>query len=240
MPLREAARLSQETVSLPERVYQRLRAAIIVGELAPGELLKEERLGERLGVSRTPVREALRRLGESGLVQVETNRISRVAPLDLVQLRQLGDVTAELCGMAARLAVPNLRVEDLEHLATIERELRARVSLPGTDVNEGYAQDVVEVFLDRCANPVLSSTVGSLRPHLIRLFVLYGNHLSRRGLTEQAIAVVAGATVGDAEAVGTAMRTYYQAITDALLVAAGRDLDESVPELAAAAAESSA
>jgi len=230
MPLREAARLSQETVSLPERVYQRLRAAIIAGELAPGELLKEEKLGERLGVSRTPVREALRRLGDTGLVQIETNRISRVAPLDLDQLRQTGDVIAELCGMAGRLAVPHLTADDLAHLATIEEELRERVTVPEADVSEGYAQEVVELFVTRCGNPVLKATIDGLRPHLVRLFVLFGNQLSRRGLTERAITVVSGAMAGEAEVVGAAMRHFYATITDELLAVAGDDLARAASE----------
>ena len=67
-------------------MYARLGEAILDGSLAPGERLRDHELAERLGVSRTPVREALQRLERTGLVEVAPNRYTRVTtPNDKVQ-----------------------------------------------------------------------------------------------------------------------------------------------------------
>src|SRR3954462_14309070 len=67
---------------LRDRAYVRLRDAIVGGTLAPGERLRDQELCEWLGLSRTPVREALGRLEQDGLVQTAPQRFTRVAPLD--------------------------------------------------------------------------------------------------------------------------------------------------------------
>src|SRR5579862_8519687 len=67
-----------------EEVYGKLQGWVIDGTLAPSEVLHDARIAQLLGVSRTPVREALRRLEDEGFVQTALNRWTRVAPIDLV------------------------------------------------------------------------------------------------------------------------------------------------------------
>jgi DNA-binding GntR family transcriptional regulator len=68
--------------SVVDQVYAVLRARILTGELAPGERLRQENLARELGISRTPLREALRLLATERLVTLETNRGARVTPID--------------------------------------------------------------------------------------------------------------------------------------------------------------
>lgn len=90
---------------LGDEVYQRLAQAIIDGTLPPGERLRDHDLAERLGVSRTPVREALQRLERTGLVEVVPHRYTRVSmPNDKTQ-SDLFELVAYLMGMAVRVAV---------------------------------------------------------------------------------------------------------------------------------------
>lgn len=85
-------------------VYDRLRAAIVEGRYPPGTRLVEQRLAEDLAVSRTPVREAVRRLESEGLVVVERNRGARVRPLTEAEVADLYEVRARLEAYAAELA----------------------------------------------------------------------------------------------------------------------------------------
>jgi DNA-binding GntR family transcriptional regulator len=85
-------------------VYDRLRGEIIAGALAPDERLSEPVLAARLGVSRTPVREALRRLEAETLVVEQPTGGVRVAPLDVADARQVYEVRARLEGLLARRA----------------------------------------------------------------------------------------------------------------------------------------
>jgi DNA-binding GntR family transcriptional regulator len=110
-----------------------LEEAIVSGEIAPGTILRQEQLSERYEVSRTPVREALRRLAALGLVSFVPNRGVRVRTLSRDELREAFLVRAELESLATALATPRMRREDVERLGLAEqrfseltKELRER------------------------------------------------------------------------------------------------------------------
>src|SRR5919109_493829 len=97
-----------------------LEEAIVSGELAPGTVLRQEQLSERYGVSRTPVREALRRLAALGLVSFVPNRGVRVRTLSRDELYEAFLVRAELESLATELAATRMTPEDLLELEAAE------------------------------------------------------------------------------------------------------------------------
>src|SRR3954469_2535121 len=99
---------------LRDRAYHALRDAIIDGTLAPGERLRDQELTEWLGLSRTPVRDALSRLEQDGLVQTEPQRFTRVAPLDRRAARDAFPIVAAIHALAAHLGVLRLTQADLD------------------------------------------------------------------------------------------------------------------------------
>jgi DNA-binding GntR family transcriptional regulator len=110
-----------------------IEEAIVSGELAPGTVLRQEQLSEQFQVSRTPVREALRRLAALGLVSFVPNRGVRVRTISREELHEAFMVRAELESLATEVAVPKFTAEDLAELDTAEKrfastsqELRAR------------------------------------------------------------------------------------------------------------------
>ena len=116
-----------------------IEEAIVSGELPPGTVLRQEQLSERFAVSRTPIREALRRLAALGLVSFVPNRGVRVRTLSHEELREAFLVRAELESLAAELAAPRMTEEDLAELEEAEarfseatQALRAR---PREDVD---------------------------------------------------------------------------------------------------------
>lgn len=102
-----------------ELVHERVRAAILFGEIAPGGALSQVRLAEQLGVSRIPLREALRLLEREGLVEAEVNHRVRVATLSVSDLEQLYAMRMQLEALGTRLTVPRLGREDLARLGEI-------------------------------------------------------------------------------------------------------------------------
>jgi DNA-binding GntR family transcriptional regulator len=115
-----------------------IEEAIVGGELEPGSVLRQEQLSERFGVSRTPVREALRRLAALGLVSFEPNRGVRVRTLTRHDLYEAFLVRAELESLVTAIAARKLTPDALEQLEAAERrfarltkELRSRD--PGAD-----------------------------------------------------------------------------------------------------------
>ena len=97
-----------------------LEEAIVSGELEPGRVLRQEELSERFDVSRTPVREALRRLAALGLVSFIPNRGVRVRTITFDELREAFLVRAELESLATEIAAPKFTEADLEELETAE------------------------------------------------------------------------------------------------------------------------
>jgi DNA-binding GntR family transcriptional regulator len=94
-----------------------LEDAVISGELAPGTVLRQETLSDRFGVSRTPIREALRRLAATGLVSFEPNRGVRVRTISREELREAFLVRAELEALVTELATSRMTPADVERLA---------------------------------------------------------------------------------------------------------------------------
>lgn len=109
--------------------YALILAAIDHGELAPGQRLIETELAERLGMSRTPVREALQRLEAHGIV-ARDGRSLRVAMLDHDQLGELYEVRSHVEGLAAKLAARHAAPEEIVLLRQMVEEDRARVDDP--------------------------------------------------------------------------------------------------------------
>jgi DNA-binding GntR family transcriptional regulator len=106
-----------------EAVYERVREAILNGEIAAGATMSQVALADELGISRTPLREALRMLQSEGLVDAERNRRVRVAPLSPEDLEELCVMRVTLEGEAIRLAVPRMTAEDLARLEGYNAEM---------------------------------------------------------------------------------------------------------------------
>ena len=98
-----------------------LEEAIVSGEIPPGSVLRQEHLSEQFDVSRTPVREALRRLAALGLVTFEPNRGVRVRLLSRDEIREAFMVRAELESLATEIATPKMSRDDLAALEAAER-----------------------------------------------------------------------------------------------------------------------
>jgi DNA-binding GntR family transcriptional regulator len=103
--------------------YQELRRRILEGELEAGGPLNQEQLASELGLSTTPLREALRSLETEGLVRTRTHKDVIVAPLDHAELLQLYQVRSHLDGLAARLAAENHDDEARERIEAAATEL---------------------------------------------------------------------------------------------------------------------
>jgi len=109
--------------SLSDKAYHAIRSLIVSLELAPGAVIDERHLVERLGIGRTPVREALRRLAQERLVEVYPRRGMFVTGVDVRELARLSEVRAVLEPEAARLAAERATEADREALGALEAEL---------------------------------------------------------------------------------------------------------------------
>jgi DNA-binding GntR family transcriptional regulator len=111
--------------SLADKAYHEIRGLIVSLELAPGAVIDERDLIERLGIGRTPVREALRRLAHERLVEVYPRRGMFVTGIDVRQLTRLSEVRAVLEPEAARLAAERATDDDRARLDGLLGDLDA-------------------------------------------------------------------------------------------------------------------
>ncbi len=112
-----------------ELAYRRVRDLILSGDLHPGAVLQQAALARRIGMSTTPLREALRRLKQEGFVELDAHRDARVASLDAAEARELLELRLALDPYAASLAAQRRTEEDL---AAIEGALASLEVLPRT------------------------------------------------------------------------------------------------------------
>jgi len=164
--------------SLSEQAYAALLDEIVRGRLAPGERLRDAELAERFGVSRTPVREALRRLVDEGLVEVAPSAATRVAPVDVDGAADAFPVVAALHGLATRLGVPALTARDDRRMA--EADAARTRALERGDVLRAIAADdrFHGVLVERSANAELDRTLRRLMPKVRRLDLLHFRELA--------------------------------------------------------------
>ncbi len=127
------------TQSVADLAYERIRSFILSGEVPPATKLGQVELAERFGISRTPVREALRRLAGEGLVEPLSNRGFRVADLGLDAVLRRLEVRAMLEPGIATLAAERRDERDIERLyGSIAREERARSGIAAHDTSRDF------------------------------------------------------------------------------------------------------
>lgn len=101
---------------LRELVFESLREAIIIGKLSPGERMMEIQLAEEMGVSRTPIREAIRKLELEGLVVMIPRKGAYVAGVSLKDIADVFEIRRALEGLAAELAAERASDEEFEEM----------------------------------------------------------------------------------------------------------------------------
>lgn len=109
-----------KTRSPVQQAYDYILQSILSGELTPGMRVPAETVAEALGVSRMPVRDALRRLEGDGAVMIFTNRGASVAQFSRDEVIQLIEMRAALEGLAARLALPNISKNEIDELGQLK------------------------------------------------------------------------------------------------------------------------
>ncbi|WP_246658791.1 GntR family transcriptional regulator [Mesorhizobium sp. J18] len=161
----EDERLSEE-VSRAEFAYRTLLEAISNGELRPGQRMRENELAKMLNISRTPIREAMRRLSSEGLVVVAPSRGMMVAQLDKLQVRELYSIRATLEGAAARLAAQHASAGEIAVMKEILDSCEAENEpLSYARLNRLFHQSIHE----SAHNRYLTKSLSQLATHLALL-----------------------------------------------------------------------
>lgn len=173
-----------------DKAYETIRGLILSGELGPGAPLREEALAERCGVSRTPVREALRRLEAEMLIRRNESQRSFVSDWSLDEVRDAFELRAVVEGLAARRAAERATPNLLKKMCNCNAIIGKASALEGPDVNAFLEanREFHNLIVEAAASPRLAVLLATLieQPIVWRTAQHYGHHELRRSYEEHA------------------------------------------------------
>lgn len=220
--------------ALSDQVYQTLRANVASGQIGPGALLQEVQLAAHLGVSRTPVREALTRLASEGLVSSD-GRSFAVPSLTLADVDDIYEVRGLLEPEALRRVA--LLAPDLKGRAAIQKALDDSLAADRSDDREAFAAANARfrlAWLSLVPNPRLVHAVQLYADHVQHLRTLTLGEAKVRKVVLRGLKAIAKAlATADGEAAAVAMRAHLDEARLAFIAAVGLSRDAGPdPDLA--------
>lgn len=220
----QSADPENETHDAAERAYRAVLAMIVGGEAAEGTWLRETTLAEQVGVSRTPVRQALNRLAAEGAVELRPHRGAQVVSFSPEEMDSLFDLRARFEPLAARLAVDRLTPEHIEELAELAAQMESLVEAGDPDPQEmaRLNNEFHAVFIREAGNRHLTIAIQTvIRPVFVaRTFQTYSRHALERSMRHHA-ELIEAARLRDGEWAEAVMRAH---------ILAARHASEGEPE----------
>lgn len=168
----------QEKTNLNTDMYEILKQRIISLEYAPGQVLNEKEIAGEFNVSRTPVRKVFEQLKNNKLLNIIPRFGAQVAPIDLLYMKSVLEVTREAEGLAARLAAERITDEKINELEAITEKIKK------ADIVEEYKEIILEdqnfhtIIFENCGNPCLVEILHGLRIHTERLWLYVQDNIS--------------------------------------------------------------
>jgi len=200
--------------------FERLKQLIVHVDLAPGSLIDESELMERLGVGRTPLREALQRLAQEDLIDVIPRRGAFVAEVSVTDLTHVFEMRRYLEGLAARLAAKRAEPEHIVALNLFLEEACAGADSEDLHWNLETDRCFHQIIVEAAANPYLQQTLDRLYNLAIRLMYVSNTRMT---LVQEELpkyqAVIEAIKKGDGEAADEAMRAHLWLTPFAMIAA---------------------
>ena len=206
-----------EAQSLSDRAYYAIRELIVTLELAPGSIVSERDLQERLGVGRTPLREALQRLEGERLIEVYPRRGIFVSNVNVLDLAVLSEVRTVLEGFAARLAAERSTAGDREATSALIADLD-ELSAAADERRLIHLDQRIHRHVYRCThNPFLEATLDGYYVLTLRIWFLALDRVSRLGdAVQEHRELLEAIRDGDPDRAENAMRRHVAGFEEAI------------------------
>ncbi len=159
---------TDEYIPLRDVVFKTLRKAILSGDLKPGEKLREVNLAQRMGVSRTPIREAIRMLELEGLVVMIPRRGAEVAGITRKDLKDMMEIRVVLDLLAIELACERRTEEQLERLEKVRLEFEENLGTSGLTKTAKLDESFHAIIVEMAGNEKLSQIVKNISDQIYR------------------------------------------------------------------------
>jgi DNA-binding GntR family transcriptional regulator len=162
----------EEPKLLSEDIAESIKTAIIKGKFRPGEKISEGELAESMGISRTPLREAFRKLENEGFIEIIPRKGAVVTEIDADETYHLYEIKSTLEGLAARLACVNMQDKDLDKLGKINKELRELIDKNDFEAFYKAHTRFHEGFVKLSGNRRLIQIISNLNDHFKRFGIV--------------------------------------------------------------------
>ncbi len=202
---------------LRDEVFLTLRDLILKGELSPGDRLMEIHLAEKLGVSRTPVREAIRLLEKEGLAITIPRRGAQVARMTEKDLSDVLEVREALDGLAAQKACKNINDEIVEKLLASMEAFKNAIASDDPKAIVEADEDFHRIIYEAADNPRLLSIVDNLKEQMYRFrFEYVREEKNYDTLIKEHLSIIEGLKKKDVDFVKRIMHTHLQNQVDSV------------------------
>ena len=201
--------------SLVDQIYSKLREDIITLKLPLGTRLNVNELQSDLGVSCTPIREAVNRLQQEELVIYENNVGARVLTLDEHDVREINELALTLQQAAVRLSMENGEREDL--LREVNEQLECYRAARSSRESTKAVHNLIGVFYHRCGNARLDRSMIAIQGQVLLLRHIYAECSAPGDRTAELTRVRDGVAGGSVDEICAALRDYADRSTPAIL-----------------------
>ena len=201
-----------------DRIAAILREEILTRNLKPGQKIMEKELCEKLGVSRTPLREAIRNLEIEGLVESIPNKGSRVKIMTMKDIVNIFELRIELEAMATRKSVPHLTEEELNNLRTLQTELKEATERSAWKEVDLLNKKFHSTLMSQGSNDRLLAIIEQLHQvgSIIRISTFSIPGRSLKGIEEHE-AILQAASEKDADVAAALIKRHLENARDTLL-----------------------
>ena len=185
---------------LREMVYEELKMQILKGSIIPGTRMMEVELAEEMGVSRTPIREAIRKLEREGLVTIEPRRGAYASMISTEDMVEILEVRQDLEGLAAYFAADRMTDEQMEELKEVSNNYNKAVK-------QGVMEDMIKydtrfhhIIVESCRNKILMQMIEQLQELVLRFrYIYYDNFRRAENMPEEHEAIISAIAEGNAD-----------------------------------------
>ena len=185
---------------LREMVYEELKMQILKGSIIPGTRMMEVELAEEMGVSRTPIREAIRKLEKEGLVTIEPRRGAYASMISTEDMVEILEVRQDLEGLAAYFAADRMTKNQMEELKQVSNRYNEAVKEGNMEAMIKHDTRFHHIIVESCRNKILVQMIEQLQELVLRFrYIYYDNFKRAENMPEEHEAIVAAIAEGDAD-----------------------------------------
>ena len=164
---------------LREIVYEELKMQILTGKIAPGTRMMEVELAESMGVSRTPIREAIKKLEQEGLVVIEPRKGAYASQISVKDMVDILEVRQDMEGLAAHMAAYRMTPKQMKELESISIAYNKAVEDGNMADMIRFDTDFHNLIVESCNNSILTMMINQLQELLLRFRYVYYDNIKR-------------------------------------------------------------